>query len=109
MKFLVDNQLPQALARLLCNLGHDAAHVIDLGLDEAEDIVLWQYAAKNDLIILTKDEDFSKMCLTRRERAAIVWIRLGNCRKKFLLDTMSRNLPLILDRLQANDQLIEIL
>lgn len=37
MTFLIDNQLPQALARLFVSHGHKAEHVLDLGMDEAND------------------------------------------------------------------------
>lgn len=41
MRFLVDAQLPPALARWLTERGHDAVHVLDLGLgDMTEDHLL---------------------------------------------------------------------
>ena len=36
MKFLVDNQLPRALATLLENLGHHAVHVLDIELSQVQ-------------------------------------------------------------------------
>lgn len=42
MKFLIDNQLPPALARLIrLDLGAEAAHVADIGLRDATDTELW--------------------------------------------------------------------
>lgn len=58
MTFLVDAQLPPALARWLCQQGHTAAHVEDVGLREAEDIAIWNHALSSGVIIVTKDEDF---------------------------------------------------
>ena len=37
MRFLVDAQLPPALARFLASLGEEAIHVLDAGLLEADD------------------------------------------------------------------------
>jgi predicted nuclease of predicted toxin-antitoxin system len=37
VKFLVDAQLPSALAGWLREVGHEAAHVEDVGLREADD------------------------------------------------------------------------
>jgi len=46
LKFLVDNQLPTALARYLAqDLGVPAIHVRDLGLGGADDFALWEYEA----------------------------------------------------------------
>ena len=37
MRFIVDAQLPPALARVLAAHGHDSKHVADIGMKEAED------------------------------------------------------------------------
>ena len=63
MTFLVDNQLPQALVRFLVMRGHQAKHVLDLGMDEAGDQVIWNYAGKNGCVVVTKDEDFIGLSL----------------------------------------------
>jgi hypothetical protein len=44
VKFLVDNQLPIALARFLSSLGVECTHVLDLGLAQASDQKIWQWA-----------------------------------------------------------------
>ena len=47
MRFIVDAQLPPALARLLTAHGHIAEHVEDIGLREADDSPIWRYALEN--------------------------------------------------------------
>jgi len=59
VRFLVDAQLPPALARWLVGKGHEAEHVADCGLAEASDRAIWRYALDAEAVILTKDEDFS--------------------------------------------------
>ncbi|EQD33994.1 hypothetical protein B2A_12866, partial [mine drainage metagenome] len=44
MRFLVDAQLPPALARLLEDRGHQAEHVLDCGLERASDAAIWARA-----------------------------------------------------------------
>ncbi len=44
MRFLVDAQLPPALARALADKGHVAEHLIDVELISATDDVVWAYA-----------------------------------------------------------------
>ena len=63
MKFLVDAQLPPALAGLLRELGQEAVTVRDIGLRDAEDGPIWQYALKHGAIVVTKDEDFPERSL----------------------------------------------
>ncbi len=59
MRFLVDAQLPPALARRLEALGHRAEHVADCGLATASDDLIRNFAADNGAVIVTKDEDFA--------------------------------------------------
>jgi predicted nuclease of predicted toxin-antitoxin system len=56
--FLVDAQLPPALARFLTAAGHQAEHVVDLGLERAPDREIWSKAIDFGSAIITKDEDF---------------------------------------------------
>jgi predicted nuclease of predicted toxin-antitoxin system len=58
VKFLIDNQLPGALAVYLRNKGLDCEHVLDAGLAQASDAELCRYATANAQIIISKDEDF---------------------------------------------------
>jgi hypothetical protein len=59
MKFLIDNQLPVALQIFLSGKGHDAEHVLELGMAEASDLEVSQYASRDGRTIIAKDEDFS--------------------------------------------------
>ena len=58
MRFLVDNQLPPALARFISGLGVEASHVVDAGLRDGSDTEIWNYASENDYVLISKDEDF---------------------------------------------------
>ena len=60
MKFLIDAQLPPALAGWLREAGHEAEHVEDVDLRKADDRPIWNYALKAGAIIVTKDEDFAE-------------------------------------------------
>jgi predicted nuclease of predicted toxin-antitoxin system len=58
VKFLVDNQLPAALARFLASRGVECQHVLDVGLDIGTDAEIWEHATRHGFIIISKDEDF---------------------------------------------------
>ena len=70
MRFLIDAQLPPALARLLDEHGHQADHVNQIGPGDAPDRVLWRYALDHDAVIVTKDEDFADMVALGGEYAS---------------------------------------
>jgi predicted nuclease of predicted toxin-antitoxin system len=108
VKFLVDNQLPETLAKYLCTKGHDAQHVLSVGLPSAKDIQICKYAAERGFVIVTKDEDFSLLAIQPGAAVQVVWVRLGNCRKSTLLTAFESLLPSIVAALEAGDRLVEI-
>jgi predicted nuclease of predicted toxin-antitoxin system len=109
LKLLIDNQLPIALARYLTGLSWTSIHVSDIGLAAADDIAIWQYAIKNNLIIVTKDSDLSKRskaqgCIPPQ----IIWLRCGNCCKNSLFLKFASAMPDILRAIAAGQPVCEI-
>jgi predicted nuclease of predicted toxin-antitoxin system len=99
---------PPALARLLQQRGHEAEHVEDAGLREAEDSAIWQRALHQGAIIITKDEDFAIRASASRSAPAIVWLRIGNASRRALLAWLEPRLPDLEARLRRGEQLIEV-
>jgi predicted nuclease of predicted toxin-antitoxin system len=108
LKFLVDAQLPPALARFLQTEGHEAEHVVEAGLADADDGPIWDYAESHGAVVVTKDEDFATRKATRADGPAVVWLRVGNCSNRALLQWFKPLLRAVVDRLQQGEGLIEI-
>jgi predicted nuclease of predicted toxin-antitoxin system len=108
VKYLVDNQLPAALARFLVSRGAECQHVSDVGLADARDAEIWNYANSNHLVVISKDEDFLYWAKTPGATARFVWIRFGNCRTTFLLAAMGGLWVNVETRLKAGDRVIEL-
>jgi predicted nuclease of predicted toxin-antitoxin system len=49
MNFVIDAQLPPALARLITSLGHHAVHVEDATLLLANDAAIWDVRGKKNV------------------------------------------------------------
>jgi predicted nuclease of predicted toxin-antitoxin system len=79
MKLLFDHNLPPSLVTRLADIFPDSKHVFALGLDQANDIEIREYAQREVLVIVTKDADFSDLCVLRGFPPKIIWIRRGNC------------------------------
>lgn len=108
VRFLVDAQLPPALARKLSALGHDGIHVLDVGLLDAGDGRIWDYALAENRIIVTKDEDFAIRASVARVSPTIVWLRIGNCPNARLLAWFETQLSAITGMIDSGHPLIEI-
>jgi predicted nuclease of predicted toxin-antitoxin system len=108
MRFLVDAQLPPALARMLAAKGFDAEHVHDLQLGEADDGAIWDHAAQSGAAIVTKDEDFVSLITLHPDGPPIVWIRIGNTSKQALLRWFEPLIPEIVAAIGSGEKLIEV-
>jgi predicted nuclease of predicted toxin-antitoxin system len=108
MRFLIDAQLPPALARWLGAHGHEAAHVGALGMQAASDIAIWDHARKTAAVIVTKDEDFAQRKALIDEGPAILWVRLPNTRKRDLLTWFETVFPDVLAALERGETLVEV-
>jgi predicted nuclease of predicted toxin-antitoxin system len=108
MRFLVDAQLPPALARLLESHGHEACAVREVGLREADDAAIWDFASRDGWIIVTKDEDFPERSLKSQSAPQIVWLRIGNSTKRTLLAWLAPLLPRVIRELADGNRIVEV-
>ncbi len=108
MKFLVDAQLPPAVARWLRDNGHDAQAVREVGLREAEDDDIWKHALATGAAILTKDEDFPIRAQKTNAGPVIVWLRIGNTSNHTLRLWFMPQLPQIISLIEQGVRILEI-
>jgi predicted nuclease of predicted toxin-antitoxin system len=80
VKLLFDHNLSPSLVIYLQDLYPGSDHLYRLGLDQAPDLEVWEYARREEFLIVTKDADFSDLCLLRGFPPKIIWIRRGNCK-----------------------------
>ncbi|MBF0124539.1 MAG: DUF5615 family PIN-like protein [Magnetococcales bacterium] len=108
MRYLIDAQLPMALARFLSGIGREAEHVADAGLAGADDTTIWKYAIKTNSIIVTKDDDFIKRGYLASNSPSIVWIRVGNTSKKEMISILEKTIYNIEKSLLSGEKIVEV-
>ena len=79
MKLLFDQNLSPKLTVLLKDLYPNSQHLYTLGLAEVDDRMVWNYARDNDLIVVSKDADYSDLSVLLGHPPKAIWIRRGNC------------------------------
>lgn len=109
MRFLVDAQLPPALAHWLRETGHEAEHVEDVGLRDGTDGAIWTHALQTGAIIMTKDEDFAARSVQAATAPVIVWLRIGNTTNRALRASIEPRLPGITQLLARGSRLVEVI
>ncbi len=78
MRLLFDQNLSYRLVHLLGDLYPASVQVRQLNLHEADDEVIWRYAATEGLTIVSKDSDFHQLSFLRGHPPKVIWLRLGN-------------------------------
>ena len=109
VKFLLDAQLPPALAKWLQEIGHDAQPVREIGLRDADDNAIWNHAEAKGLVLLTKDEDFALRVQQTKAGPVIVWLRVGNSSNRALREWLKPRLPGIVQLVAQGGRMVEVI
>jgi predicted nuclease of predicted toxin-antitoxin system len=104
---LIDAQLPKSLKEFFSAKGYQSLHVGDLMVADATDETIFQRAQDLSAIIVTKDADFP-LIRSRKSGPQIVWLRVGNVRKRDLAATLEQLWPEIIKELMEGGQIVEI-
>ena len=97
MRFLLDANLSPRLVTDLLTAGHDARHVADLGLLDADDGTIFDRAAAEDDVVITADTDFSMLLAARRTaRPSVILLRhVAGLRPPAHAELLIANLPAV--------------
>ena len=78
MNFLVDNAISPWVSSYLNSIGHESIHVRDVGLKDAADEVIFQYAFEHNLTIISADTDFAFLLSKwNRNKPSLILFRKG--------------------------------
>lgn len=94
MKLLFDQNISYRLVQRLGDLDIELAHVKNLGLENASDKTIWNYAKENHFSIVTFDIDFFDYSLVWGFPPKIIHLRT--------LNQTSKNLELLIRQHQGN-------
>ncbi len=92
MKLLFDQNVSPRLCQSLGDIYPGSVHVRQVGLRDADDAAIWEYAELNGFVIVSKDSDFQQRSLLYGSPPKFIWLRVGNCPTKTIEDLL-RNHP----------------
>jgi predicted nuclease of predicted toxin-antitoxin system len=76
MGFLADQDVYAVTVRLLNALGHDVVRIAELGLAQATDVELLQFAEKENRVFVTRDRDFGGLVFVGGLGKGVVYLRV---------------------------------
>ena len=101
--FLLDENLPQ---RILFSPKLPIVPITDVGASPTDSQV-WEFARKRELVIVSKDADFSDRIIIQQPPPWVIHLRFGNLRKKDFHALLARVWPKI-ETLLKSHKLINV-
>ena len=91
MRLLFDQNISYRIVRKLSDCYPDCKQVRDLRLTNAKDVEIWDFARKNDYIIVTYDTDFYDISLINGCPPKIILLRTGNLTTNQIANLLRNN------------------
>ena len=102
MRFLLDANLSPRLCASLGDAGYEARHVVDVGLGDADDATIFDFAAAAGDVVITADTDFTMLLAARKTATpSVVLLRhVAQLRTDVHAALLVANLPAVLEDLR---------
>ena len=75
---MFDQNLGFKLCRKLVDLFPESSQARLVGLDRADDSVLWEYAKANGFVMVSQDSEMFDLSSLRGHPPKLIWLRCGN-------------------------------
>jgi predicted nuclease of predicted toxin-antitoxin system len=101
MRFLADMPISRSTTEHLQSKGHDAVHLLDLGLERAKDKEIAKLAVTEKRILLTMDLDFASIvAVSKSALPSVIIFRLRDNRPITINNLLDKNLSKIAPELE---------
>lgn len=104
MKLLFDQNLSYKLVDALSVHYPESTQVRLIGLAQADDQTIWQYAKDHSYTIVTKDADFYEYSLVYGSPPKIIWLKCGNTTTDNILNVFQRYHDAVVSFLENKDR-----
>jgi predicted nuclease of predicted toxin-antitoxin system len=88
MKLLLDENLSRRIVPFLQAAFPESSQVALLNLEGASDAEIWQFAKDNDFVIVSRDSDFQERSLVAGHPPQVIWLKIPNRSKTFVLNVL---------------------
>ena len=92
MKLLFDQNISFRIVQMLdLPVFADCKHVQTVGLNDCNDVDIWQFAKQHEFTIVTFDSDFFDLLVVRGFPPKIIWFRTGNLTTSKIAEWLKNN------------------
>jgi predicted nuclease of predicted toxin-antitoxin system len=109
VKLLLDENVSDRVVERIAHLFPGSAHIKSVGLKEAEDAAVWDWAKRHDFTILSKDTDFYQRAIVFGHPPKFIWLRVGNCPTSLISNLLRSRFEIIREFIQSENESILVL
>lgn len=110
MNLLFDQNISPKIIRQIESDFPGSEQVRHVGLEDASDLMIFDYAKVHGYTIVTFDADFVDLNVVRGIPPKIIWLKTGNLTTKFISELLRNNILVIKDFLESDEEeILEIL
>ena len=91
MKLLLDENLSRRVVPFILDAYPESTQVVLIGMEQADDQTIWDYAKQNGFVIVTRDSDYLDLSALRGHPPKIVWLRTGNQTKAAVIHLLLKS------------------
>jgi predicted nuclease of predicted toxin-antitoxin system len=95
MRLLFDQNISYRITKILSKSFPEVKHVSHVGLEDATDTEIWEFARSNDFSIVTFDSDYYDLSIIKGCPPKIIWLRTGNTATKEIAEKLEAEIDLI--------------
>jgi predicted nuclease of predicted toxin-antitoxin system len=99
----VDENLSERLLPRLADLFSGSTHVRSLGQAGASDQSVWDMARTGEFILVTRDEDFVTLSVSRGAPPKVIWLNVGNARNA-AIESLLRARAIDIERFATHEE-----
>jgi predicted nuclease of predicted toxin-antitoxin system len=99
---------PRVATWLQEDRGQEARALRELGLRDSEDEEIFLRARDANVVLLTKDKDFSDLVTRLGPPPSVIWLRCGNTSEHRLKEILRLHLAKALSLIERGEPLVEI-
>lgn len=90
MKFLFDENISYRILKKISTLAPESLHVSRIGfMQPVSDLDIWNFAKKNDFILISFDEDFQDLSHLNGFPPKVILLRVGNSSTQHISEILS--------------------
>jgi predicted nuclease of predicted toxin-antitoxin system len=109
VKLLLDENLSDRIISRIGDLFPDSTHIKAVGLKEADDFVVWEWAKKHGFTIVSKDTDFHQRAIVFGHPPKIIWLRVGNCETSLITNLLRSRCHVIRQFIESESESLLVL